>query len=118
MMALLPEHSALQHQHAPRPLPLFLELLREVSQRDPELARHALAGLKAYERAPRIERPVPKPEAARVDGACLRDYGGEGLPVVLVPSLINPPSVLDLDRAPSLTAAVAGMGRRTFLLAW
>src|SRR5436309_3571365 len=53
---LLPEHSAVQHdarQHAPRPLPLFLELLREVSERDPELARDALAGLCAYERAPR-----------------------------------------------------------------
>ena len=117
-MALLPEHSALQHQHAPRPLPLFLELLREVSQRDPELARNALAGLKGYEQAPRVERPAPKPEAARINGACLRDYGGEGPPAVLVPSLINPPRVLDLDRETSLTAAVAGMGRRTLLLDW
>jgi len=117
-MALLPEHSALQHQHAPRPLPLFLELLRELSQRDPELARDALAGLKAYETAPRIERATPKPEVARVDGACLRDHGGVGPPAVLVPSLINPPSVLDLDPEVSLTAAIAGMNRRALLLDW
>jgi poly[(R)-3-hydroxyalkanoate] polymerase subunit PhaC len=117
-MALLPEHSALQHQRAPRPLPLFLELLREVSRSDPELARGALAGLKAYENAPRVQRTAAKPEAARIGGACLRDHGGTGPPVVLVPSLINPPSVLDLDREVSLTAAIANMGRRTFLLDW
>ena len=38
-MPLLPEHSAPQHERAPRPLPLFLELLREISLDDPELAR-------------------------------------------------------------------------------
>jgi polyhydroxyalkanoate synthase len=97
---------------------LFLELLREVSQGDPELARDALAGLKAYENAPRSERPALKPEVARIGGACLRDHGGEGPPAVLVPSLINPPRVLDLDRQVSLTGAVAAMGRRTLLLDW
>src|SRR5437764_3377416 len=115
---LLPEHSAVQHEHAPRPLPLFLELLREVSERDPELARDALAGLRAYERAPRHERPALKPEAARVGGACLRDHGGEGPPAILVPSLINPPRILDLDEEVSLTRAIAGMGRRSLLLDW
>ena len=72
-MALLPEHSAPQHEgagaRAPRPLPLFLELVREVSERDPELARAALAGLRAYESARAAERPAPKPEIARVGGA-------------------------------------------------
>jgi len=107
-----------QHERAPRPLPLFLELLREVSERDPALARDALVGLKAYETVPRRERPAPKPEIARVGGACLRDHGGSGPPVVLVPSLINPPRILDLDADVSLTAAIAGMGRRTLLLDW
>jgi hypothetical protein len=40
-------------------LPLFLELVRRVSESDPELARDALAGLRAYERAPRVQRPEP-----------------------------------------------------------
>src|SRR3954466_3235570 len=115
---LLPEHSALQHERAPRPLPLFLELIREVSASDPHLAAEALAGLRAYETAPRRERPAPKPEVARVRGACLRDHGGEGPPAILVPSLINPPRILDLDSEVSLTAAIAGMGRRTLLLDW
>jgi polyhydroxyalkanoate synthase len=37
---------------------------------------------------------------------------------VLVPSLINPPRILDLDREVSLAGAVARMGRRTLLLDW
>jgi polyhydroxyalkanoate synthase subunit PhaC len=117
-MPLLPEHSAPQHERAPRPLPLFLELVREVSERDPELARAALAGLRAYEQAPRRERPPPKPEIARVRGAALRDHGGSGAPVVLVPSLINPPRILDIDEKVSLTSAIARMNRRVTLLDW
>ncbi len=108
----------MQHERAPRPLPLFLELVRDVSSRDPQLAANALAGLRAYERAPRRDRPPPKPEIARVRGACLRDHGGTGNPAILVPSLINPPRILDLDEESSLTAAIAGMGRRSLLLDW
>src|SRR5439155_17949335 len=115
---LLPEHSAVQHEHAPRPLPLFLELVRQVSEHDPELARDALAGLRAYEVAERSTRPAPMPEIARVRGACLRDHGGEGAPAVLIPSLINPPRILDLDAETSVAGAVARMGRRSLLLDW
>jgi polyhydroxyalkanoate synthase len=115
---LLPEHRALQHERAPRPLPLFLELVREVSASDPRLAADALAGLRAYEQAPRRERPPPKPEVARVRGAALRDHGGNGPLAVLVPSLINPPRILDLDAEVSLTRAIAQMSRRALLLDW
>src|SRR5690349_3641633 len=113
---LLPEHSALQHERAPRPLPLFLELVRQVSEREPELARAALAGLKAYQSAPRAEAPPPRPEIAREQGACLRDYRGSGAPVVLIPSLINPPRILDLDAQVSLVAAMTRIGRHVLLL--
>jgi polyhydroxyalkanoate synthase subunit PhaC len=115
---LLPQHSALQHERAPRPLPLFLELVREVSARDAKLASDALAGLRAYETAPRRERPAPKPEVARVGEAVLRDHGGHGSPVVLVPSLINPPRILDLDEEVSLTAAITSLGHRVLLVDW
>ena len=117
-MPLLPEHSAPQHERAPRPLPLFLELVREVSEWDPDLARQALAGLRAYEHAPRPQRAPGKPEVARVGGALLRDHGGEGPPAILVPSLINPPRILDLDERVSLTGTIARMGRRALLLDW
>jgi poly[(R)-3-hydroxyalkanoate] polymerase subunit PhaC len=121
-MPLLPEHSAPQHeganQRAPRPLPLFLALVRQVSERDPGLARDALAGLRAYERADRRERPPPRAEIARVRGACLRDHGGAGPVALLIPSLINPPRILDLDPQVSLTDAIARMERRALLLDW
>jgi polyhydroxyalkanoate synthase subunit PhaC len=37
---------------------------------------------------------------------------------VLVPSLINPPRILDLDEDVSLTGAIAAIGRRVVLLDW
>jgi polyhydroxyalkanoate synthase len=118
---LLPEHSALQHERtrkAPRPLPLFLELVRQVGLREPNLARTALTGLRAYEGAERQPEPPPKPEIARAGGASLRDHGGAGPPTLLVPSLINPPRILDLDPATSLTDAISAMGRRSILVDW
>ena len=86
--------------------------------REPEIARAALAGLRAYEQAPRRERPRPKPEIARIRGASLRDHGGGGRPVILVPSLINPPRILDLDEQVSLTSAIANMGHHALLIDW
>ena len=93
-------------------------MVREASAKDPKLAADALAGLRAYETATRRERPPPRPEVACIRGACLRDHGAGGPLVVLVPSLINPPRILDLDEEVSLTAAIAAMGRRVLLLDW
>ena len=89
-----------------------------MSERDPELARRALHGLQIYERMPRRAPAAPKPEVARVGAAALRDHGGSGPLVVLVPSLINPPRILDLDAEVSLSGSMAGMGRRVLLLDW
>src|SRR5687767_1240034 len=102
---------ALQHEHAPRPLPLFLELVRMMAERDSELARDALDGLKAYERAQRPTPAAPRSEMARVGPVRLRDHGGSGPAAILVPSLINPPHILDLDAEVSFAAAIAEMGR-------
>src|SRR5687768_3716031 len=114
----LQQKGALQHEHAPRPLPLFLELVRRMAERDPELGRAALDGLSAYERAQRPPPIPPRPEVARIGPARLRDHGGGGPPAILVPSLINPPHILDLDPEVSLAAAIAGMGRHALLLDW
>ena len=103
---------------APRPLPLFLELVRLAAERDPELARAALAGLAAYEQATRPPPNPPRPEVARIGPVCLRDHGGTGAVAILIPSLINPPHILDLDGEVSLAAAIAGMNRRVLLLDW
>jgi polyhydroxyalkanoate synthase len=89
-----------------------------VGERQPGLAREALEGLAAYERASRPRARAPRPVKGKVGPAVLRDYGGSGPPAILVPSLINPPDVLDLDEEVSLASEVAKMGRRSLLLDW
>jgi polyhydroxyalkanoate synthase len=88
------------------------------AETQPELARSALDGLSMYAAAERPQPAEPRPEVARVGPSVLRDHGGQGPPAVLIPSLINPPHILDLDREVSLAGAVARMGRRVYLLDW
>jgi polyhydroxyalkanoate synthase subunit PhaC len=111
-----PFHAA--PQHAPRPLPLFLEMLRSETADAPERRAAALAGLRAYEHAPRAAQRAAKPAIATAGRASLRDYGGHGRPVVFVPSLINPPLVLDLARGNSLLRWLARQGVRPMLVDW
>ena len=103
----------------PRPLPLFLELVRSETEDAPGRRTAALAGLRAYQHAPRAARRAERPIAARQERTTLCDYGGSGLPVVVVPSLINPPDVLDLAPGNSLLAWLAeAHGLRTLLVDW
>ncbi len=99
-------------------MPLFLQLLRNETAASPERSRAALAGLRAYQQAERRPRPPSPPILARAGRAALRDYGGAGPPVVFVPSLINPPDVLDLAEDNSLLRWLAGEGVRPLLLDW
>lgn len=78
----------------------------------------ALAGLRAYGEAPRPLRPAGRPIVAAAGRARLRDCGGTGAPLVLVPSLINPPDILDLDADRSLAGFLAGRGFRVLLVDW
>ncbi|URW75934.1 alpha/beta fold hydrolase [Sphingomonas donggukensis] len=105
-------------QHGPRPLPLFIEMLRSETATSPERRAAALAGLARYQAAPRTPRPAPMPEVARDGRVTLRDYGGAGVPVVFVPSLINPPFVLDLSPDASLLRWLVAQGRRVLLVDW
>ena len=57
------------------------------------------------------------PAIADALGASLRDYGGSGPPLVVVPSLINPPRVLDLTGR-SLLRWLAGRESRVLLVDW
>ena len=116
--SLPPADSAVQQRYAPRPLPLFLQLVRTLSETDPELGRAALRGLALYEQAERKTLRPERPVVAKAGAATLRDCGGQGAPVVLVPSLINPPEILDLDPEVSLAAALGGIGRRALLVDW
>lgn len=86
----------------------------------PQRLDRVMAGLRAYQSAPRHPRLPPPPCAAREGRACLIDYGtGDGTPVVFVPSLINPPDVLDLMPGNSLLRWLADQpGLRPMLVDW
>ena len=88
--------------------PLFLELLRSETAGDPARMKAALAGLRRYQEAERPPPPPPMPALAQAHGATLRDYGGDGPPVLFVPSLINPPNVLDMGDRSLLRWLAAG----------
>lgn len=80
--------------------------------------QRALKGLRAYQEAIRPP-PMPiMPSVAETFGCSLRDYGGNGAPVLFIPSLINPPNILDLSQDKSLLRWVAERGHRVLLLDW
>jgi len=59
-------------------LPLFLELLRNETAASPPRRAAALAGLHAYQEAPRAPAQPPAPIIATAGRTVLRDYGGSG----------------------------------------
>ncbi|WP_445192172.1 alpha/beta hydrolase [Sphingomonas sp. Tas61C01] len=96
-------------------------MLRSETAASPERLAAAMAGLQAYQSAPRL--PVEPPPAAphRASRVCLRDYGlpgATGRHVVVVPSLINPPDILDLGPDRSLLRWLAGRGLHPWLVDW
>lgn len=114
-----PFHAA--SQHGPRPLPLFLDMLRSETAASPERRDDALAGLRAYQAAPRARPNRPAPARFRAGRARVRDYGAPGATgrvVLFVPSLINPPFILDLAPERSLLRWLASQGLRPMLLDW
>ena len=104
-------------QHGPRPLPLFLAMLRSETAASPERRAAALAGLAAYQAASRTAVDQPMPAIHAAGRARLRDYGGSGRAVVFVPSLINPPGILDLGEM-SLLRWLSEQGIRPLLVDW
>jgi polyhydroxyalkanoate synthase subunit PhaC len=105
-------------QHGPRPLPLFLDLLRSETAASPARRAAALRGLAAYQQARRPPPPPPSPVIFTQGRVRLLSHGGDGPPLLFVPSLINPPSVLDLGPERSLTRWAAGRGWHSLLLDW
>ncbi|HEX8214045.1 MAG TPA: alpha/beta fold hydrolase, partial [Allosphingosinicella sp.] len=93
-------------------------MLHRETSAEPERMARALQGLRAYQEAARGEPRQLMPAIAQRMGAKLRDYGGEGAPVLFVPSLINPPNILDLSEDRSLLRWLAARGHRVLLLDW
>jgi polyhydroxyalkanoate synthase len=93
-------------------------MLREETAASPERRAAALAGLKAYQEVPRARKKRSAPVRFRAGRARLRDYGGSGRNVIFVPSLINPPFILDLAPQNSLLHWCSEQGLHPYLLDW
>ncbi|MDQ4087035.1 MAG: alpha/beta fold hydrolase [Pseudomonadota bacterium] len=93
-------------------------MLREQTAANPARMQRALEGLRKYQEAERRPPPPIMPAIAEAGGAAIRDYGGIGAPVLFVPSLINPPTILDLSAERSLLRWLARRERRVLLLDW
>ncbi len=110
--------TAQQRARGPHPLALFLAHVAQACGDDRDRLARVLAGLRRYQDAP-VATPRPaRPVVAQVGGVTLRDFGGNGRAVVVVPSLINPPSVLDLAPGNSLLDGLAARGLRPLLVDW
>ena len=77
-----------------------------------------MEGLRTFEAAPRLPPRALAPILASIGRAKLRDFGGSGPPLIFVPSLINPPMVLDLIEGHSLLEWMAAQGFRVLLVDW
>ena len=93
-------------------------MLRSETAEEPDRMERALRGLRLYQEAERLPPPPLMPAMAEAHGAVLRDYGGDGLDLLFIPSLINPPNVLDLTLERSLLRWLAQRGHRVLLLDW
>jgi polyhydroxyalkanoate synthase len=102
----------------PHPLPLFLAIVQAVCGDDRQRLARVLAGLARYQQAPLPPPRTAWPDVARVGGVTLRAAADAGQPLVLVPSLINAPDVLDLGPGQSLAAHLAAAGFRPLLVDW
>lgn len=84
------------------------------------MRRRAFQGLRRYQET---SRPPPPPAAdlfAAAGSAKLLRYGSEQgrAPVVFLPSLINPPRVLDLSESRSMLRHMAAAGHDAYLVDW
>lgn len=97
---------------------MFLASVAAACANDPVRLSRVLTGLRRYQAAPALPPRPLRPEVARISNVSLRDHGGVGPVVVLVPSLINPPDILDLAPGNSLAAGLAMAGLQVLTLDW
>lgn len=89
-------------------------VLRRLAEQD----RALIAGIAAYRRHP-WQRDLPEAPVVWQEGTSrLLDYGGAGIPLLVVPSLVNRAHVMDLLPGHSMLRHLAAQGCRVLLLDW
>lgn len=100
---------------ADRPLErLIPALLKEASRR----YQLMLQGITQYRNHSYDRGLTPMPSVWTAGTTVLRDYGGDGLPVLFIPSLVNRAHVLDLSQRRSFLRWLAGQGLHPYLVEW
>jgi polyhydroxyalkanoate synthase len=102
----------------PHPLPLFLATITHICGNDRARLAKVLHGLARYQSAPTTPPRPEHPEIARIGNVTLRAHSDAGTPLLVVPSLINPPDVLDLTPGNSLIGHLAATGFRPVMVDW
>ena len=119
-------------RRGPRPLQLHLALANARNLANPRtktttaeagiadacVDRALIAGIAAYRRHPWMRVATDPPALWAEGSARLLDYGGDGPTLLVVPSLVNRASVLDLLPERSMMRWLAGNGVRALLLDW
>ena len=109
-------------QRGPHPLGTWLNMVVAAAGGDgsPSLAHMeaVMHALRAYQQHGYRRPDRSLAEVARCGSARLLDCGGDGPPVLFVPSLVNPSHILDLDKGRSLTRGMRKAGVRCLLLDW
>ncbi len=80
--------------------------------------RAMLDGIRLYRAHPYVRDLERAPTVWTAGGTRLTDYGGDGPPVLFVPSLVNRGYVLDLSTRRSLLRWLATQGLRPYLVDW
>lgn len=105
-------------RRGPHPFGLHLGNMICASAGNPAQLAAALAGVEAW-RGHAFCRPEHQMPIRLTMGTMnIRDYGGGGPPVLLVPSLVNPAYILDLLPQNSLIGALRAQGLAPLLLDW
>ena len=103
----------------PHPLAVFLAHVAAQCGDDHARLDTVMAGLRRYQAAPHSPPRPPGRVVAQSGSVTLRDSSnGCGRPVVLVPSLINSPDILDLAPGNSLVEALSAAGHRPLIIDW
>ncbi|MBZ6377764.1 hypothetical protein B5C34_03250 [Pacificimonas flava] len=92
-------------------------MLERETNGDPARRRRILAAVRRYQETALDARPGQFDSVADTGLAKLARIGGTGPPLVFIPSLVNPPWVLDLGER-SLARFLAAQGWEVFLVHW
>jgi poly(3-hydroxyalkanoate) synthetase len=107
-------------QNLSHPTPETVEpaALAAAFARAAEADRALIAGIAAYRRAGYVRQMRDPPAVWEEGESRILDYGGQGTPVLFVPSLINRAYILDLMPGGSMLRWLAEHGAHPYLLDW